>query len=188
MYKNTCKQYGRQRGVTLIEALVSLFIISIGLLGVAGLQATSLVAGHSSTMRSKAVFYTNDLLERMRSNRDAEGGGVGLQAYGGDPEKHNCREDGDAGTPTTVCAPALLAADDLFYWYQEIGLGFGGTLSPVDGTVSGGLLVIDDGDPNATSVQVGNFVSQWDPITVTITIKWKERGKDYTYRVVNARI
>lgn len=52
-------------GFTLIEILVALLILSIGLLGLAALQITSLQNSQASYERSIAVMQANDLVERM---------------------------------------------------------------------------------------------------------------------------
>ncbi len=56
----------RQRGFTLVEALVALVILSIGLLGLATLQMNSVSATHSSMLRTQASVLAFDLSERMR--------------------------------------------------------------------------------------------------------------------------
>ncbi|HCD56768.1 MAG TPA: type IV pilus modification protein PilV, partial [Halieaceae bacterium] len=58
----------RQAGVTLIEALVTFVILSVGLLGIVSLQAVSKSAQHQGIQRSKAVMLANDLVERIRIN------------------------------------------------------------------------------------------------------------------------
>ncbi len=60
-----------QRGVTLIEVLVTVLIFSIGLLGLAGLQATSLRQNMSAYQRTQASVLAMDMLDRMRANRTA---------------------------------------------------------------------------------------------------------------------
>ena len=60
-----CKRPRRAAGFTLIEILVALVILSIGLLGVAGLQLRSLQTSHSSFERSIATLQARDLVERM---------------------------------------------------------------------------------------------------------------------------
>ena len=57
----------RARGFTLIEVLVTLVLISIGMLSIAQLQARALQHSHSSLQRTVAVVQANDLLERMWS-------------------------------------------------------------------------------------------------------------------------
>ena len=60
-----------ERGTTLIEVLVTIIILAIGLLGLAGLQVTSLQSNHSSYYRSQATVLAYDISERMRANRTA---------------------------------------------------------------------------------------------------------------------
>ena len=65
------KSHMPQSGFTLIEVLVALIILSIGLLGLAGLQATGLRQNHSSLLRSQATFLAYDIADRIRANRQA---------------------------------------------------------------------------------------------------------------------
>jgi type IV pilus assembly protein PilV len=58
----------RQRGVSLVEVLVASVVLSIGLLGLAGLQASGLRVGQSSIYRSQAAQLAYDIVERMRVN------------------------------------------------------------------------------------------------------------------------
>ncbi len=61
----------RQRGFTLTEILVTVLVLSIGLLGVAGLHAWSLRNNHDALIRSHASALANDIADRMRANRQA---------------------------------------------------------------------------------------------------------------------
>lgn len=58
-----------QRGVSLIEILVSIVIVCFGLLGVAGLLTTGLKSTQGSQIRTQASFLAYDMADRMRSNR-----------------------------------------------------------------------------------------------------------------------
>jgi type IV pilus assembly protein PilV len=58
----------RQAGLTLIEALVALVVISIGLLGIAGLQLASMKQNSSALQHSKAVWAGYSMADRIRSN------------------------------------------------------------------------------------------------------------------------
>jgi type IV pilus assembly protein PilV len=64
-------QRSRVTGFTLLEVLVAVLILSIGLLGLAGLQTHSLRNNQASLQRSQAVTLAYDALDRMRSNRTA---------------------------------------------------------------------------------------------------------------------
>jgi len=59
---------GRTAGVGLIELLVAVVLLSIGLLGLAGLQASGMRVGQSSVQRSQAAQLAHDMIERMRAN------------------------------------------------------------------------------------------------------------------------
>ena len=57
-----------QRGFTLIEVLVALFVLSVAILGIAGLQVTSKQTNFESVQRTNATFLAQELLERIRAN------------------------------------------------------------------------------------------------------------------------
>ena len=68
----TCAQKNMKRqpylrGFTLIEVLVTVVVVSIGMLSIAQLQVRSLQHSHSSLQRTVATVQANDLLERMWS-------------------------------------------------------------------------------------------------------------------------
>lgn len=66
-------------GFTLLEVLVSLLILSVGLLGIAGLQLTGLRSNQSAYVRSQATILAYDILDRMRANRaEAQAGGYNI--------------------------------------------------------------------------------------------------------------
>lgn len=58
-----------QRGATLIEVLVAMLILSVGLLGLAGMQMTALQSNQSAYYRSQATVLAYDVIDRMRANR-----------------------------------------------------------------------------------------------------------------------
>jgi len=60
----------RVAGFTLIEVLVSIVVLSFGLLGMAGLQAASLQANRDARLQSTAVVLARELAEMMRGNKD----------------------------------------------------------------------------------------------------------------------
>lgn len=121
----------RSRGFTLIEALVALVVLSIGLLGVAALQLTSLKTNHSSAMRSQATFLAYDIIDRMRANRDAAKAGNYDIALGGNRT---------AGS---------VADNDIIAWKQNIAqtlpaIDNAGTPEPADGSIvrAGGVFTV----------------------------------------------
>lgn len=73
----------RQRGTSLLEVLVSLVILSLGLLGYAGLQSVTVKNSHNAYLRTQATSLAYNVLDRMRANRTSLDGYV--MAYGGTP-------------------------------------------------------------------------------------------------------
>jgi len=58
----------KNTGFTLIEVLIAMLVLAVGLLGLAGLQATSLKNNQSAYNRSQATQLAYDLADRMRAN------------------------------------------------------------------------------------------------------------------------
>jgi type IV pilus assembly protein PilV len=59
----------RQRGMTLIEILVAIVVLSIGLLGLAGLQLKGLQVNQGSIYRWQAAMLAEDIADRMRTDQ-----------------------------------------------------------------------------------------------------------------------
>ncbi|MDX9688174.1 type IV pilus modification protein PilV [Halopseudomonas formosensis] len=58
----------RQVGVSLIEVLIALLVMTVGVLGFAGLQMTSINQSTSANHRVTAVLIAQDAIERMELN------------------------------------------------------------------------------------------------------------------------
>ncbi|MDR2876924.1 MAG: type IV pilus modification protein PilV [Chromatiales bacterium] len=104
----------QQRGFTLIEVLITVIILAIGLLGLAGLQFSGLRFTHSAYQRSQATILTNDILDRMRVNRRIAENGAYDIALGAAPAAANCTGLG------IDCNPANMARADLSEWKNAI--------------------------------------------------------------------
>jgi type IV pilus assembly protein PilV len=74
-----------QRGTTLIETLVALVVLSVGLLGIAALQMTSLRNNRGAHLRSQAQVLAYDIADRMRANRNAAQADAYLTALAAGP-------------------------------------------------------------------------------------------------------
>ncbi|MET0533462.1 MAG: type IV pilus modification protein PilV [Steroidobacter sp.] len=61
----------RQGGFTLVEILVTVVLISVGLLGIAALQLQTLRGNQEAYVRSQASVLSADILDRMRANASA---------------------------------------------------------------------------------------------------------------------
>ena len=130
----TLSSFRRQRGVSLLEVLVALIILSVGLLGVASLQGMSKAASYQSYQRSMATNLVDGIIERIRANPTAAANyHTGLSAPLG---------DGTQSTPgtncnSTACTGAQLATYDLWEFDQTIA---GAHITLADATKVGGLL------------------------------------------------
>lgn len=60
----------RQDGVTLVEVLITMLILAIGLLGLAGLQARLKVLQIESYQRAQALMLLKDMSGRIANNRN----------------------------------------------------------------------------------------------------------------------
>ncbi|WP_235803677.1 type IV pilus modification protein PilV [Halomonas sp. GFAJ-1] len=59
-----------QGGISLLESLIALLVLSIGLLGVLGLQTQSLVHNRAAYFETQATNMAQDMLDRVRANRE----------------------------------------------------------------------------------------------------------------------
>lgn len=108
----------RRGGFSLIEVLVALVVLSVGLLGLAALQAEGLRGSGSALVRFQATRLMSDISDRMRANR------AGLDDYvvtaaGSGVASHQCSEVGS--TVAQDCSAEELAEYELFLWKRDIG-------------------------------------------------------------------
>jgi type IV pilus assembly protein PilV len=57
-----------QKGFTMLEVLITLFIIALAVLGTAGLQSLAIKIGQGGQLRTQAVILGLDILERIEAN------------------------------------------------------------------------------------------------------------------------
>ena len=87
----------KQQGFTLLEVLIALLVLSIGLLGLAALQTTSLRSNQMASMRTTATQLAYDISDRLRANPAGVAAGEYVLAGGSTP------------TGTSVAAVDLIA-------------------------------------------------------------------------------
>jgi type IV pilus assembly protein PilV len=118
----------RSRGFTLIEVLITVFVMGVGLLALAGLQIIAKKASFDAAQRTLAGQATQDILTRMRANAGAVGNYVVADAIALSAPGANCAQ--------AECNPAELAAWDLFQWAEQLAVG--GEVDD-EGVATGGL-------------------------------------------------
>jgi type IV pilus assembly protein PilV len=144
------------RGVSIVESLVALVVISVGMLGIAGLYLSSLQAGRSAKMRSQAVNLASSMADRIRANRQAARTDYLTATYGGAPATQNCL--------AATCSPAALAQDDLARWIADIRADLPGVPATTTGTVT----FTAGAAPNPAD-------------TFLITVTWREANSDIDF-------
>jgi type IV pilus assembly protein PilV len=146
----------KQKGAGLIEVLVTLFIISVGMLGIAGLQTVGMQAGQETSLRTSAVLVVEDIISRMQANRK------GVQFYtagtGNLGTNNNCHDNGGATTTVTACTPEMLAKHDILLWKNNL------------------RAVLPEAE---ASVTVGSLIN--GVVQVDVVVGWKVRGKNKNY-------
>jgi len=91
-------------GFSLVEVLIALVIMSVGMLGIAGLYVEGMRAGRTSTFRHHAVTLASDVADRIRANR---AGAVDYEGVGG---------NNDCVLGNVDCNASQMAANDIWLW------------------------------------------------------------------------
>jgi type IV pilus assembly protein PilV len=107
----------KQAGMTLVEQLVTLVLVSVGLLGIAALQLASLRANREAYFHLQAGALANDILERIRANRQGFADSEYDAAFN------------DTGVRSTT------AGNDLHAWQLEIDRSLPGGAASAAGAI-----------------------------------------------------
>ncbi len=162
----------RADGFTIVEVLVSLLILSVGLMGLATLQVVGLQNTQGGAQRAQAAFLAYDITDRMRTNPAA----VTAGSYNLAAQVNNTALQGMGGGmgpgPGTIvmvdcfgaaanCSATDMAAHDLGQWQTQLGayLNAGtGAIATVDnGTTT--LVTISIQWADAYTVNTGNEIA-----------------------------
>lgn len=147
-----------QQGISLLESLVSLFILALGVLGLLSVQLRTMTETQTSNNRIVASRLADDLFERMKTNPSGWAA-VGQYAVGwglAPTAAINCA--------AAACNPAQKAAWDLVQWKALVAatLPLGQALSfasPVDARQLGVMIGwrANESNPNAAADYVAPF-------------------------------
>lgn len=100
----------RQSGFSLLEIVITLFIISIGILGLVIMQATGLNSNQRAYQRSQATILAYDMADRMRANTSAINNYLtSFMVPTSATRQVGC-------ITTGVCSTADMAQNDLYEW------------------------------------------------------------------------
>ena len=137
----------RQRGVSLLEAMISLLIISIGLLGIATLQITSMKQNASALNHSQAVWLGYNMADRIRSNNSEFANYAGIDTS--TSYSRNCM--------TAACNTTQMITADAQEWSTQIQ-NLPGGLGLVTGNATQLSVTVlwDDNGTGADGTNCGN--------------------------------
>lgn len=147
-------------GFSLIEVLVALFILSIGLLGLAALQTTGLQFNHQSYERTQAVIQAYDIIDRMRVNKSGDSAIINTT--------YNSVSLGALPTAEVDCAAAIctgnqMAAYDIRYWNAANA----SVLAEGKGAICKGTFTNDANGYPSSCAQAGSIYR--------VAVAWKEK-------------
>lgn len=103
----------KNQGFTLIEVLVSLLIMTLGIVGVLKMQTQSLKSNQRAYFRTHADLLSRDMLARMQANKVAAR--EGKYKYTADTKPTSTTD-----CQTTECSATQLAEWDLYQWYEQV--------------------------------------------------------------------
>ncbi len=101
--------HSQQAGSSLIEILVTILILSVGLLGLAALQTNALRFNQDAYQRMVASQQADNMLDRMNANAVGISSGL-YNSVSGIGTNPSC---------TTVCTPQQMAQRDSFEWNTQ---------------------------------------------------------------------
>lgn len=153
----------KQKGFTLLEALVAFLILSIGMLGIGSLQLISLKAGHTAALRTVAVIKVEEMFERIRNNPEQVSN---YDSTATAAANNNCNDY----STVIICTPEDLVAYDVYEWEAELE----GILADDNDNAS-----LTQNSGVTTSIVVTDPVAGTQPLAlVVVTVNWQERDPE----------
>jgi len=148
----------KKTGFTLVEVLVAIVILGVGLLGLAALQTASLKNTQTANLRVQATFLADNLIDRIKSNKEGAQAGSYLVTEAPSMGASNCT--------TTACTPEDMAKMDLINWYRRADATLGTTATEIDPATA----------PSAATISCGAGLTACPKGSLyTITLFWAER-------------
>jgi type IV pilus assembly protein PilV len=86
-----------------LEVLITLLVLSLGMLGIAALQIASVRATQGAYLKTQAVNRAYEIVDAMRANRDQAGGGAYDNDFDAGADGY-CDIDDPAAAESDLCA------------------------------------------------------------------------------------
>jgi len=131
------------KGSSLLEVMIAVFVLAVGLLGIAGLQVTAVKNNHTASLRSQSTQLAYDLADRMRANMPATISGNYISTAA-PAATYNCFDDFTGTATSGVCAPSEMALADLDWVFSLATNTLPFVSAAISCTPSGGTAVAAD--------------------------------------------
>lgn len=161
------------KGFSLVEVMIAVFVLAIGLLGIAGLQITSIKSNHTALLHTQVTQLASDLSDRMRANISGTRAGNYLKTlppavppavHYTPTETYNCFNNFTGTASAGSCTPSEMALADL----DELFSLAANTLPFVSAAIS-------CTSPSGVTVTVDTAANDCSAgFTHTITMTWQE--------------
>lgn len=132
-------RFKRQVGAGMVEVMVAVVIVAFALLGMAGLQVSSLRYQKTAHVRGLAAQYTSDIADRIRANMAGAAAGNYVTGTAGKLADGKGADPGNCGGATTLTA-AQAATCDVYNWRASLESGMRGW-GEIAGNVAAGFTV-----------------------------------------------
>ncbi len=109
----------RGRGFTLIEVLITVFVMALGMLGFAALQTQGIKFNRTADLRTQATQLTYNISDRIRANVTAAVNGTYVASSQPSPA-YDCSSSFSGTATVNVCSPTEMANADLDIWYDSL--------------------------------------------------------------------
>ncbi len=107
-----------QTGFTLLEVMISLVIFSIGMLGLAGIQATSIQSNSIAYMRTLAMQSAYDMADIIRASADFNNDVA--SAFSNVTTSLGSEPTACQSSTTPTCTTAQMAAFEIYHWKSNL--------------------------------------------------------------------
>lgn len=166
---NYSSKLKKQSGFNLIEILVAAVVLSIGILGVVGLQVVGLKGTQQSYMKQQAMSVVQNLTERMRSNKS----GVFLGHYVADSNSFNCAVGSipNCSDATSNCSALDIADADKHNLICGYKVGAASRTGGVRNIDADGINTFTDGELSIACADAGNCSTG----NMRVQVNWTER-------------
>ncbi|MGY3903105.1 type IV pilus modification protein PilV [Aeromonas lusitana] len=142
----------RMTGFSLLEVMIAAVVLSFGLLGLVAMQATAKFSSYEARQRTIASWLANDLVERVRINKDSWSAQSIAVVSSAAPNLPTCASND--GT-MAGCSRSDRQALDLFYWQRSLmGTAVSGAISGAGASLQSPVGCVIRGANNSLTVGI----------------------------------